>query len=131
MTKRARSVVAAATSAEMPGFIKPQLATLKAKAPSGDHWLHEIKFDGYRVQVHLNKGKKRVSFASHSSPPGSSCPSQVLVSAMISSTLHTLIVIPAIFGLVKGFRLPPEDKPRPRGKTKAIVTNLRVPEPAE
>jgi len=32
----------------------------KAKAPSGDQWLHEIKFDGYRVQVHLNKGTKRV-----------------------------------------------------------------------
>jgi bifunctional non-homologous end joining protein LigD len=44
----------------MPGFIKPQLATLKARAPSGDQWLHEIKFDGYRVQVHLNNGKKRV-----------------------------------------------------------------------
>jgi hypothetical protein len=58
MTKRARRVVAAALS--MPGFIKPQLATLKAKAPSGDHWLDEIKFDGYRVQVHINKGKKRV-----------------------------------------------------------------------
>jgi hypothetical protein len=43
----------------MPGFIKPQMATLKAKAPPGDQWLHEIKFDGYRVQVHLNKGKKR------------------------------------------------------------------------
>ena len=53
MTKRARTVVAASASAEMPGFIKPQLATLKAKAPSGDQWLHEIKFDGYRVQVHL------------------------------------------------------------------------------
>jgi bifunctional non-homologous end joining protein LigD len=60
MTKRARRVVAASASAEMPGFIKPQLATLKAKAPSGDQWLHEIKFDGYRVQIHLNKGKKRV-----------------------------------------------------------------------
>ena len=60
MTKRARRVVAASASAEMPRFIKPQLATLKAKAPSGDQWLHEIKFDGYRVQVHLNKGKKRV-----------------------------------------------------------------------
>jgi bifunctional non-homologous end joining protein LigD len=60
MAKRARRVVAAAASAEMPRFIKPQLATLKAKAPSGDQWLHEIKFDGYRVQVHLNKGKKRV-----------------------------------------------------------------------
>jgi bifunctional non-homologous end joining protein LigD len=60
MTKRARTVVAASASAEMPGFIKPQLATLKARAPSGDQWLHEIKFDGYRIQVHLNKGKKRV-----------------------------------------------------------------------
>src|SRR5260221_5803265 len=44
----------------MPGFIKPQLATLKGKPPKGDQWLHEIKYDGYRVQVHLNKGKKKV-----------------------------------------------------------------------
>ena len=43
----------------MPRFIKPQLATLKAKAPSGD-WLNEIKYDGYRAQVHINAGKKRV-----------------------------------------------------------------------
>jgi bifunctional non-homologous end joining protein LigD len=43
----------------MPGFIKPQLATLRSKAPKGD-WLHEIKFDGYRVQIHLNKGKRKV-----------------------------------------------------------------------
>jgi bifunctional non-homologous end joining protein LigD len=47
-------------SSEMPGFIKPQLATLKARAPQGDQWLHEIKFDGYRVQIHLNKGKRKV-----------------------------------------------------------------------
>ena len=43
----------------MPGFIKPQLATLKSKAPAGEQWLHEIKYDGYRVQVHLNKGTRR------------------------------------------------------------------------
>jgi bifunctional non-homologous end joining protein LigD len=45
---------------EMPGFIKPQLATLKSKVPKGEQWLHEIKFDGYRVQVHINSGKKKV-----------------------------------------------------------------------
>jgi bifunctional non-homologous end joining protein LigD len=45
---------------EMPGFIKPQLATLDSKAPKGERWLHEIKYDGYRVQVHVNKGKKRI-----------------------------------------------------------------------
>jgi bifunctional non-homologous end joining protein LigD len=46
-------------SSEMPGFIKPQLATLKAKSPAGKQWLHEIKFDGYRVQIHLNEGKRK------------------------------------------------------------------------
>jgi bifunctional non-homologous end joining protein LigD len=59
VAKRMRSGVAAAEKSEMPGFIKPQLATLKSKAPKGD-WLHEIKYDGYRVQVHVNKGKRKV-----------------------------------------------------------------------
>ena len=45
---------------EMPGFIKPQLATLKSKAPSGEQWIHEIKYDGYRVQLHIDSGRKRV-----------------------------------------------------------------------
>jgi bifunctional non-homologous end joining protein LigD len=45
----------------MPGFIKPQLATLKSKAPKGEQWLHEIKYDGYRVQVHLKQGRKKVN----------------------------------------------------------------------
>lgn len=44
----------------MPGFIRPQLATLKSKAPKGGQWIHEIKYDGYRVQVHINGAKKRV-----------------------------------------------------------------------
>jgi bifunctional non-homologous end joining protein LigD len=39
----------------MPGFIPAQLATLRTKVPEGDQWLHEIKFDGYRVQAHLKK----------------------------------------------------------------------------
>lgn len=49
-----------AKPSEMPGFIKPQLATLKSKAPKGEQWLHEIKFDGYRIQIHINKGKRKV-----------------------------------------------------------------------
>jgi hypothetical protein len=44
----------------MPGFTKPQLATPKAKAPKGEQWLHEIKFDGYRVQAHVNAGRKKI-----------------------------------------------------------------------
>jgi ATP-dependent DNA ligase len=59
-TQRFPPPAGAATPSEMPGFIKPQLATLKSKAPVGPQWLHEIKFDGYRVQIHLNKGKRKV-----------------------------------------------------------------------
>src|SRR5450631_3682961 len=40
--------------ANYPGFIEPALATSIEKVPSGDRWVHEIKFDGYRVQVHLS-----------------------------------------------------------------------------
>lgn len=47
-------------AAEMPGFIEPQLATLRAEAPSGARWIHEIKFDGYRLQAHVAKGKARL-----------------------------------------------------------------------
>src|SRR5690242_17180176 len=59
MAKRARRSAAAAKKSAMPGFIPPQLATLRSKAPSGS-WLHEIKYDGYRVQLHLNRGKRTV-----------------------------------------------------------------------
>ncbi|GIQ75573.1 non-homologous end-joining DNA ligase [Bradyrhizobium sp. RD5-C2] len=36
-----------------PGFIAPALASPIEKVPGGSRWIHEIKFDGYRVQVHL------------------------------------------------------------------------------
>lgn len=52
MAKRARSrgiPAEGATPSAMPGFIKHQLATLKAQAPNGEQWLNEIKYDGYRV----------------------------------------------------------------------------------
>jgi bifunctional non-homologous end joining protein LigD len=56
MAKRTKPASSgAAKPPEMPQFIKPQLATLKSKAPKGEQWLHEIKFDGYRVQVHIDK----------------------------------------------------------------------------
>lgn len=38
-----------------PEKINPQLATLVDKAPEGEDWLHEIKFDGYRILAFINK----------------------------------------------------------------------------
>ncbi|ANN56006.1 DNA ligase [Mesorhizobium loti NZP2037] len=34
-------------------FIEPQLATLERNAPPGKDWLHEVKFDGYRMQAQI------------------------------------------------------------------------------
>ncbi|TPK40942.1 DNA ligase D [Mesorhizobium sp. B2-5-3] len=34
-------------------FIEPQLATLEREAPPGEDWLHEVKFDGYRMQAQI------------------------------------------------------------------------------
>ena len=40
----------------MPGFIEPMLASL-VKAPlAGERWLHEIKFDGYRLEARIEGG---------------------------------------------------------------------------
>jgi len=44
----------------MPEFVSPQLATLVKEAPKGDEWLHELKFDGYRLLCFLNRGKVRL-----------------------------------------------------------------------
>jgi bifunctional non-homologous end joining protein LigD len=44
----------------MPEFVSPQLATLTKEAPKGDEWLHELKFDGYRLLCHLNRGRVRL-----------------------------------------------------------------------
>jgi bifunctional non-homologous end joining protein LigD len=49
--------IAGARKAKLPGFIEPCLATLSAQAPSSDDWLHEVKFDGYRMQARIAGGK--------------------------------------------------------------------------
>ena len=43
-----------------PGFVPPALATLKPKAPHGAGWVHEIKFDGYRLQAQIRGGKAKL-----------------------------------------------------------------------
>jgi bifunctional non-homologous end joining protein LigD len=51
-----RVTLPGAQGAKHPGFIKPQLATLHVRPPQGEQYLHEIKFDGYRLQGHLRGG---------------------------------------------------------------------------
>ena len=53
MAFQRKKSAAIGVKAPFPGFVEPALATSIDKVPSGDRWIHEIKFDGYRVQVHL------------------------------------------------------------------------------
>jgi len=44
----------------LPGGFKPQLTTLREAPPRGDDWLHEVKWDGYRLLADLDKGRVRL-----------------------------------------------------------------------
>lgn len=45
------------TSAKPPDFIAPQLATLVDHVPAGPGWLHEVKYDGYRILLAIGNGR--------------------------------------------------------------------------
>jgi DNA ligase D-like protein (predicted ligase) len=40
-------------------FIPPQMPSLADEPPDGDGWMHEIKYDGYRTQIHVDHGQVR------------------------------------------------------------------------
>ncbi len=44
----------------MPARIEPCLALLKTKPPKGDQWAYEIKWDGYRLAVHIEPSGVRI-----------------------------------------------------------------------
>jgi ATP-dependent DNA ligase len=44
----------------LPAWIKPQLTKLVDAPPEGPEWLHEIKFDGYRMHARLDRGAVRL-----------------------------------------------------------------------
>ena len=47
-------------AAAMPGFIPPQLCTTVERPPASEGWGHEVKFDGYRVQLRIENGTATV-----------------------------------------------------------------------
>jgi bifunctional non-homologous end joining protein LigD len=53
---RPASRIAGARKAQLPSAPKPQLATATAAAPAGAEWLHEIKYDGYRLLARFDDG---------------------------------------------------------------------------
>src|SRR6266852_8111871 len=44
----------------LPRWVKPQLYALVNEPPEGSEWLHEIKYDGYRMHARLDHGKAQL-----------------------------------------------------------------------
>ena len=60
-TRKAKAKpVPGARVAPLPDFIPPCLALLGVTAPDSADWIHEIKFDGYRMQARIDNGDVRL-----------------------------------------------------------------------
>ncbi|KQS85002.1 MULTISPECIES: DNA ligase D [unclassified Rhizobium] len=55
--KEAPGKAAKAAKSAMPDFIAPQLCETRERPPAADGWIHEIKFDGYRIQMRIDNGE--------------------------------------------------------------------------
>ena len=58
--EKVKKEISGARKAKLPAKVAPQLATLVTDPPKGDEWVHELKFDGYRVLCELKDGKVRM-----------------------------------------------------------------------
>jgi len=56
---RAARRAAPASTTSLPAFRPVQLATLVDAVPSGNRWLHEMKYDGYRLEIAIGGGRAR------------------------------------------------------------------------
>jgi bifunctional non-homologous end joining protein LigD len=60
MAFQRRKPAAIGVKAPYPGSVEPPLASAIGKVPAAERWIHEIKFDGYRVQLHIINEATRV-----------------------------------------------------------------------
>jgi bifunctional non-homologous end joining protein LigD len=49
-----------AKAGALPEFIPPQLTALTATAPEGGDWVHELKWDGYRMHARIDDANVRL-----------------------------------------------------------------------
>src|ERR1700738_5743050 len=48
------SKLSGARAGLLPAFLEPSLASPCERPPSGPKWIHEIKYDGYRMQARID-----------------------------------------------------------------------------
>jgi ATP-dependent DNA ligase len=66
-------------SPQPPKWIKPQLRRLVDEAPAGPNWLHEVKYDGYRMHTRLADGKGQLLTRTGPQHTGRGPPGSVLI----------------------------------------------------
>ena len=54
---REKKKLSKAIARDLPDFVAPQLCQTLDRPPSADGWIHEIKFDGYRIQIRAQDGE--------------------------------------------------------------------------
>ena len=98
-------------------FITPAQPTLRDRPPKGEAWLHEVKFDGYRVQLH-KAGKDVVIFSRNGADFTSRWPA-------IAYALQPLPARTAIIDAAAA-ELPKQRGTRERGLVPPIETALKL-----
>jgi bifunctional non-homologous end joining protein LigD len=77
----------------LPAFLEPSLPQVSEVAPSGPKWVHEIKYDGYRVQARIDGGnvklltRKALDWTSRFAPIATALKSLGLSSALIDGEI--------------------------------------------
>jgi bifunctional non-homologous end joining protein LigD len=77
----------------LPAFLEPSLPQVADTAPSGPKWVHEIKYDGYRVQARIDGGnvrlltRKALDWTSRFAPIATALKSLGLSSALIDGEI--------------------------------------------
>ncbi|HEU0146522.1 MAG TPA: hypothetical protein VFR21_06555 [Bradyrhizobium sp.] len=84
-----RKLIPSRTELTYPGFIEPAIVSRIERVPSGGRWIHQIKFNGYRVQVHLHNSEVPV----FTPPPPMTAPSAVARSLATAFEINASFVI--------------------------------------
>ena len=59
-SKPKSSIPEGAKKAGLPDYVPPMLTTLVSEPPAGEDWIHEVKYDGYRLVARIERGKARL-----------------------------------------------------------------------
>jgi ATP-dependent DNA ligase len=62
--KRLRRQVVASHCGNQHSYVLPAAPTLRSAPPRGKQWLHEVKFDGWRIQLHKH-GRSAAAFTKY------------------------------------------------------------------